>query len=146
LIERRHEAAKQMNEHDLDVAPSPQDHELGSAEQLELRAFAQHARGILESWSARMTEAVLAGRGATKVARMATARAIAELRKLDLPPTIENDAASAVMRTAIEAYLKRLNSTLGRAAHEVERNRYSLDAMHAELERLDRLFATIVPS
>jgi len=68
---------------------------------------------------------------------MATARAAAELRRLK-----SQNQAEAVGGGAGE-FLRRAVVAVDRAAHEIERNRYSLQALHAELERLEAIFRRV---
>jgi hypothetical protein len=135
-----------MTADERSTALNPQHADTGSTADEELRKVAARADAVINAWSLRMTEAAVAGRSATTVARMATARASAELRKIDLRPQVEGGPAAGDLHGTIQAYLKRLTATLARAAHEVERNRYSLEAMHAELERIKRQFAMLYPS
>jgi hypothetical protein len=130
------------NESNSTREPTP---EPVSGDAPEVRTVIQRAAGVLQAWSIRMTQAAISGRSATTGARMATARAVAEVRQIALPPQTGDGSVGGELRQSAEAYLKRLKSTLTRAAHEVERNRYSLDAMQVELEHLERLYATISP-
>lgn len=110
----------------------------------EALALARRVRAILESWSVRMTAAT-SGRNATTVARMATARASAELRQCTLPRS-GDDGEDAALREAVAGYLRRATAAVSRAAHEIERNRYSLVAMRSELERLEEIFGRLAPA
>lgn len=110
----------------------------------ELVELAREVRAALESWSARMAGAVSAGRGATTVARMVTARSAAELRRFSLPPAAGGQPESE-LRAAAAEYLRRVKAAVDRAAHQIERNRYSLHEMHSELERLEPIYRRIVP-
>jgi hypothetical protein len=92
-------------------------------------------RSALDAWRTRMQEAVVSGRAATTVARMATARVTAELRRIESGQS----GRSTGKGPAVE-YLRRATAVVSRAAHEIERNRYSLPAMQSELERLEDLY------
>jgi hypothetical protein len=97
----------------------------------EIPPLVAPTRSALDAWRARMIDAVSSGRAATTVARMATARAVAELRRL--PPPDQTMAGA----TEAAEYTRRAIAAVTRAAHEIERNRYSLQAMQAELDRLE---------
>ncbi len=103
----------------------------------EAREPARRVRDVLQEWSGRIAATGGAGRGATITARMASARALAELRRLQLPelPDIE----------PVRQYLRRATEAVTQAAHDIERNRYSLHAMHHQLERIAGLEKRILP-
>src|SRR4051812_47867559 len=86
----------------------------------ELLEVATAVRDALDAWVSRMAGAGGTGRSATIVARMATARAVADLRGVQAP---ESEDASA---STVAEYLRRARSTLSNAAHDIERNSYSL--------------------
>jgi hypothetical protein len=106
---------------------------------MEETELAGSVHECLEDWVRRMSGAVLSGRSATTVARMATARALAELRRLGSGAKREASAARS------DEYLRRAVSMLTSASREIERNRYSLVAMQEQLERLDPIYKEIVP-
>jgi hypothetical protein len=100
---------------------------------------ALHVRECIERWVTQMAGSAGSGRSATTVARMATAKAIAELRGVTLEA--EGDEADQ----AIAEYLRRSRSMLNQAAHDIERNRYSLQQMDTQMHRLDDLAKRIFP-
>jgi hypothetical protein len=104
----------------------------------EARTPARRVRDILQDWSTRIAATGGAGRGATITARMASARALAELRRVQIPelPDI----------APVRDYLGRAISAVTQAAHDIERNRYSLHEMHHQLERLTGLEKRILPA
>jgi len=110
----------------------------GSTAKSEPAGIPELTRAALESWRARMNEAAGGGRSPTTIARMATARAVAELRRLKSQNQAEWGAGDAA------EYLRRAGAAVDRAAHEIERNRYSLQAMHAELDRLEVIFRRVM--
>jgi hypothetical protein len=105
----------------------------------DVLAVAQRIREAMDGWVGRMAGAAGAGRGATSVARMATARAIAELRNVSLPSDSEPGSLP------VADYLRRSRSVLTNAAHEIERNRYSFQAMDSQLQRMEDLVKRIFP-
>jgi hypothetical protein len=105
----------------------------------DLLELARAVRTALDGWVTRMGATVSAGRAATTVARMATARAIAELRHLAVADAADPAAAP------VAEYLRRARTTVTQAAHEIERNRYSLHLMHHQMERLEELARSILP-
>jgi len=105
----------------------------------ETQALARRIRESMESWVGRMAGSAGAGRSATSVARMATARTISELRGLALGGGVSE------AETAVADYLRRSRSLLTQAAHDIERNRYSLQLMDMQMHRLDELVKRIFP-
>ncbi|HET9319289.1 MAG TPA: hypothetical protein VFO27_05925 [Bryobacteraceae bacterium] len=105
----------------------------------ETLALANRIRESMESWVTRMAGSAGAGRSATSVARMATARAIADLRNV---PAVEGDGEDSAL---VADYLRRSRSLLTQAAHDIERNRYSLQQMDAQMHRLDEVAKRIFP-
>jgi hypothetical protein len=105
----------------------------------ELLDIATAVRDTLDAWVQRMAGTAAAGRSATVAARMATARAIADLRGLQAPDSDEPNAGEVV------EYLRRARSTLANAARDIERNRYSLLVMQQQLERLKQIADRIWP-
>jgi hypothetical protein len=100
---------------------------------------AKRVRDCMDGWVKRMAGAAGTGRSATTVARMATAKAIAELRNF----TIADGSTDA--DEAVSAYLRRSRSILSQAAKDIERNRYSLQQMDGQMQRLDELAKRIFP-
>jgi ribosomal protein S9 len=103
----------------------------------EARAPARRVRDVLQDWAGRITATGGAGRGATMAARMATARALADLRHVQLP-----DLADIA---PVRDYLHHATSAVSQAARDIERNRYSLHEMHHQLERLAGMEKRILP-
>ncbi len=103
----------------------------------EARQPARQVRDVVKSWAERVVATGGAGRGATTAARMATARALAELRRVQLPqlPDIE----------PVHEYLRRATSAMSQAAHDIERNRYTLHSLEHQLERLRDLEKRLLP-
>jgi hypothetical protein len=100
---------------------------------------ATSVRDAIDGWVTRMAATGGAGRGATMAARMATARAMADLRGLELSDPKDSEAAPVV------EYLRRAKSTLSNAAQDIERNRYSLYVMQQQLDRLKLIADRIWP-
>jgi hypothetical protein len=92
----------------------------------------------MESWVGRLAGAGGAGRSATSIARIETAKAIAELRNL----TVAEDSEDGAL---VAGYLRRCRSLLSQAAHDIERNRYSLQQLDAQMHRLDEVTKRIFP-
>jgi ribosomal protein S9 len=105
----------------------------------ELLDPANAARAVVEAWVGRIAATGGGGRSATTVARMATARAIADMRHIQAPESADSHAP------AVADYIRRSRSMLTNAAHEIERNRYSLLLMQQQLDRLKPLFEQIWP-
>lgn len=112
----------------------------------ELKRCATLVKEALDAWAARVLQAAQSGRSATSSARMATARSLAEIRKLSLPVDEASMAAEVgEVRGLVANYLRQATNTVARAAHEIERNRYSFEAMQKQLEKLDGLYHRIYP-
>jgi hypothetical protein len=112
-----------------DSGPDDTERDGASAAQAGVSHLIEQTHAALEAWRVRMNDAG-SGRGATITARMATARAASELRRL----VVGDEAGEGA------GYARRAAAAVNRAAREIERNRYSLQAMHAELERLEAVF------
>jgi hypothetical protein len=67
---------------------------------------------------------------------MSTARAIAELRGIHFAEGADE---------AVVEYLRRSRSVLSQAAHDIERNRYSLQQMDGQMQRLDEVAKRVFP-
>jgi hypothetical protein len=104
----------------------------------ELEA-AKRIRDCMGGWVTRMAGSAAAGRSATTVARMATAKAIAELRNIKVAE------GATEGNEAVFAYLRRSRSILSQAAQDIERNRYSLEQMDGQMQRLDEKAKVIFP-
>jgi hypothetical protein len=111
-----------------DSGPGDTERDVASAAQTDASGLIERTHAALEAWRVRMNDAG-SGRGATIVARMATARAASELRRL----VVGDEAGDGA------DYARQAAAAVNRAAREIERNRYSLQAMHAELERLEAI-------
>jgi hypothetical protein len=105
----------------------------------EALAVAVRIRETMDAWVGRMAAAGGAGRGATSIARMATARALAELRAIS---AVDGDGAAEAL---VAGYLRRSRALVAQAAQDIERNRYSLQQMDAQLHRLDDTVHQIFP-
>lgn len=124
--------------------PSNSPHEAGAeampaADDVVL-ARAVEIKRLLDLWQVRLIDAVRSGRAATSVARMGTARSLAELRHLPQPPKGEDERAGLVA-----GFQRQVLATVQNAAHEIERNRYTLEQMRRQAEKLEALYNRINP-
>lgn len=125
-------------------APTQGEGEQGDTQ--AVRAYAAEVKAALDSWQERIVQAVQSGRGATSAARMATARSAAELRRITLPePPASEEGTGASLYALAEEYARRAGATVSQAAHEIERNRYTVTAMDRQLEKLSELYKQINP-
>ncbi|HVC30691.1 MAG TPA: hypothetical protein VND24_05850 [Steroidobacteraceae bacterium] len=119
-----------------------------SAEDADLHERAAQVHAAVETWSGRLVDAVRGGRSATSAARMATARTAAELRRLATPsvhPGQPSADGNEGLSSLVADYLRQATNAVSNAAHEIERNRYSLSALERQLKKLDELYKRIHP-
>jgi hypothetical protein len=122
---------------------SPVESPSKSLEDAALLERAAQVHAVLEAWSLRLVDAVRSGRAATANARMATARTVAELRRLATPSS--QRGGSEDLAQLVADYLRQVTNSVSNAAHEIERNHYTLTAMERQLKKLNEIYERIHP-